>query len=672
MLLKSLHFPATKTRRAFSTLPSLLNLCTQPKTLHQLHARYILHDLHQDPYLSSQLIHRYADLGLPSLSRQVLNSIAHPTPLHYTPILRALSNSGEFESTLLVYDEMVMKGMYPDGDTYPFVLRSCSRFSDARIGARVHGHVVKLGFDSCDVVGYGLVDMYRNYGDFENEGKVFDEMPLCRFDSVTVVNLLRLSVDLNSLKAGKAVHCVAVVTNLCGDLSVNTALLSMYAKLGELDSAELVFDEMPERDCVVWNIMISAYSRNGKPKESLELLRFMGRSGVGADLFTAIPAISSIARLRATELGRQMHAHVIRNGSDYQVSVHNSLIDMYCECNRLSSARKIFDLVTDKTLVSWSAMIKGYATHDQSLEALTLFSEMKCDGVGVDFITVINILPACVSLGALENVKYFHGYSMKLSLNSLSSVNTAFLVSYAKCGCIEMARKLFDEENINEKDVITWNSMIGAYAKHGDWYGSFELYNQMKELSIKPDQVTFLGLLTACVNAGLVQEGKKCFKEMIDIYGYKPSQEHYACMADLLGRAGQVNEASELIKSMPFKPDARVWGPLLSACKLHSDTGVADFAAEKLITIEPNNAGNLILLANIKAAAGKWDEVAKIRRSLRDMGLKKTPGCSWVEINGRRHEFRVADRSHPRSDGIYAMLRNLELESKEANIQRNV
>ncbi|XP_050369832.1 pentatricopeptide repeat-containing protein At1g08070, chloroplastic-like [Argentina anserina] len=670
MILNPPHFPATKTRQPFSTLSSLLNLCTKPKTLLQLHARYVLYGRHQDPCLSSLLIHRYAALGLPSLSLNVFNSILSPTRLHYNAILTTLAES---ESTITFYNEMVMKGMYPDEGTYPYVLGSCSRFlDDSRMKARVHGHVVKLGLDSCDVVGRALADMYGNSGEFENEGKVCDEMPHCGFKSGDLVKWLRSSVDLKSLRVGKAVHCVAVVTNLCGDLSVNTALLSMYAKLGELECAKLVFDEMPERDCVVWNIMISGYSRNGRPEEALELLRFMVRSGVRADMFSAIPAISSIARLRASELGREMHAHVIRNGSDYQVSVHNSLIDMYCECNRVSCGRRIFDMVKDKTVVSWSAMIKGYVTHERSLDALALFSEMKSDGVGVDFITIINILPACVDLGALENVKYFHGYSMKLSLNALSSISTAFLVSYAKCGCIEMARKLFDEENINEKDVITWNSMIGAYAKHGDWYRSFELYKQMKGLYIKPDQVTFLGLLTACVNAGLVQEGKKCFKEMIDIYGYKPSQEHYACMADLLGRAGEVNEASELIKSMPFKPDARVWGPLLSACKLHSDTGVADFAAEKLITMEPENAGNLILLANIKAAAGKWDEVANIRRSLRDMGLKKTPGCSWVEINGRRHEFRVADRSHPRSEGIYAMLRNLELESKEANIQIHV
>lgn len=601
--------------------------------------------------------------------------------------------------TLLVYQEMVTKAMYPDEDTYPFVLRSCCSLEGVGNAKRIHGHVVKLGLDSYGLVDTALAEIYRKFGDFEFEEELIYGKSVCSLDhwnslisvatqnenaeesfalfermrmekvepnSATVINLLRSSVDLNSLKAGKLVHCLAIMSNLCKDLSVNTALLSMYAKLGALKHAKLLFEKMPEKDCVVWNIMISANSRNGYPQESHGLLRRMSRFGVRADLFTAIPAISSITQLKSIELGKQMHAHVIRNGSDYQVSVHNSLIDMYCECNQLCSARKIFDLVPNKTQVSWSAMIKGYVTHDQSLDALSLFTHMKSDGIRVDFITVINVLPACVNIGALENLKYLHEHSIKLGLNSLSSLNTAILISYAKFGCIEMARKLFDEEKCNYKDVITWNSMISAYSKHGNCNQCFELYNQMKQANMKPDQVTFLGLLTACVNSGLVKEGKELFKEMMEKYCFQPNQEHYACMVDLLGRAGHIEEARELVKTMPFEPDARVWGPLLSACKMHSETGVAEFAAEKLITMEPKNAGNYILLSNIYAAAGKWDGVRKMRCVLRDRGLKKTPGCSWLEINGHVHEFRVADQSHPRSNDIYTILGNLEVEIKEA------
>ncbi|KAJ4845250.1 hypothetical protein Tsubulata_037522 [Turnera subulata] len=236
---------------------------------------------------------------------------------------------------------------------------------------------------------------------------------------------------------------------------------------------------------------------------------------------------------------------------------------------------------------------------------------------------------------------------------------------YAKCGWIETAKKLFEEEKAS-KDIVTWNSMINAYAQHGEWCQCFKLYGQMKQLNLEPDGITFLGLLTSCVNSGLVEEGWEIFKEMTETYSCQPSQEHYACMVDLLGRAGHVNEARELVRSMPIKPDTRVWGPLLSASKMHSQTKIAEFAAENLLIMEPRNAGNYILLSNIYAAAGKWDGVAKMRSFLRDRGLKKTPGCSWIEMNGCMHEFRVADKSHPQADHIHAILRNIELEIQDA------
>ncbi|KAJ1437018.1 Tetratricopeptide-like helical domain superfamily [Sesbania bispinosa] len=543
---------------------------------------------------------------------------------------------------------MVEKSMYPDEESYSSVLRSCFSVSHEQ-GKIVHGQIVKLGMDAFDLVGNTLTEMMRK----EN----------IQPNSITVINLLRAIVDLNSLKIGQALHSLVVVSNLCEELTVNTALLSMYVKLGSLEDARLLFEKMPKKDLVVWNILISAYAGNGYPKESLELVYCMVRSGIRPDLFTAIPAISSITQLKYAEWGKQMHAHVIRNGSDYQVSIHNALIDMYSACNSLNSAQKIFGSIMDKTVVSWSAMIKGHAMHDQCLEALSLFVEMKLSGIRVDFIIVINILPAFAKIGALHYVRYLHGYSLKASLDSLKSLKTSFLSSYAKCGCIEMARKLFDEDKSSHKDIIAWNSMISAYSKHGEWSQCFQLYNQMKLSNVIPDQVTFLGLLTACVNSGLVNKGKEIFKEMVEIYGHQPSKEHNACMVDLLGRAGQIDEASKIIETVPLNSDARVYGPLLSACKIHSDTRLAEFAAQKLINMEPKNAGNYVLLSNIYAAAGKWDKVAKMRSFLRDKGLKKTPGCSWLELNGQVHEFRVADQSHPRSEDIYSVLKVLELEA---------
>lgn len=560
---------------------------------------------------------------------------------------------------------MVLKSTYPEECVYPFVQSSCNQLLDDKIGKKIRGYLIKLGFDCYDLVGSDLA--YSANDDHEQGFQKLNRMRMGRFDpdSVDLICMLRSSVDLKSLKAGRCAHCLVFVSSLCEDMAVSTALLIMYSKLGSIEDARLVFDKMPEKDCFVWNVMISGYSRHGLRKECLQLLMEMVRSGVRADLCTAIPAISSIGELRSLRWGKQMHAHVIRNGSDYQVSVHNSLIGMYCSCNCLEKAQRVFDSLTNKTVVSWSAMIKGYVNLEQFHNALSLFTKMKLDGFGIDSVTVINILPACEKIGALEQVKNLHGCSIKCALDSFVSVNTALLISYAKCGCIEMARKLFDEEEMDNKDIITWNSMISAYSKHKDWFHCRELFNQMKQSKVKPDHVTFLGLLTSCVNSGFVEEGRECFKEMIETYLCQPHQEHYASMVDLLGRAGHVKEASELINTMPFKPDARVWGPLLSACKMHNETKLAELAAERLIDLEPKNAGNYVLLSNIYAAAGKWDGVAKMRVFLRDRGLKKVPGCSWLEISGKVHEFRVADRSHLKSDDIYTTLENLELEIKE-------
>ncbi|XP_021753145.1 putative pentatricopeptide repeat-containing protein At3g01580 [Chenopodium quinoa] len=691
-------FQKTQNYHPFSTLSSLLNLCDKPQLLKQFHARLILHGHHQNLSLTSNLIESYANLGLNSLCFHVFNSISNPSWEIYNRVLRILAKSGEFKETLLLYDKMVSNSMYPDEFSYPFVLRSCKHVLDGDYGRRVHGHLVKLGFDVNEGLRVGLAEFYGELGEFENARQMFDEMPVRRLDywnsliveslqngnvreifgvfrqmikeniwpnSVCLVNLLRASTELNSLKIGVLVHGLIVVSGLSEDVSVCTALITMYSRIGNLKNAYLVFKMMPDKDRVVWNLMISAYFRSGQPRKSLELLVKMSNEGIRMDLYTALAAILSTGELKLLEWGKQIHAHGIRNGLNHQVSVQNSLIDMYSKCDSVEAARKVFNLVIEKTEVSWSSMIKGFVIHERYFDALSLFARMKCDGFLVDSAAIVSILPACVNAGALEQLKYIHGCTIKYGLLSIPSVNTELLASYAKCGCIDMARRLFNEEEIDNKDTITWNSLISAYSKHGEWQQCFDLYEQMKRSYFRPDSITFLGLLTACVNSGHVNEGWKIFKEMTETFGFQPSQEHYACMVDLLGKAGHIDKAKELINSMPIKADARVWGPLLSACKMHSETEVAELAAEKLIEIEPTNAGNYVLMSNIYAASGKWDKVAKMRSFLKNKGLKKTPGCSWLEVNGKVHEFRVADRSHPRSNEIYKALQYIELEIED-------
>ncbi|KAJ0975693.1 hypothetical protein J5N97_017658 [Dioscorea zingiberensis] len=657
-----------------SSIPSsILNLCNNTQVLSQIHSRFIIHGLHQNPSLSSLLIDRYAHLSRLDLSIKLFESLTSPTALSYHAILRNLCLNGEYHSALVVYRRMVAQSLFPDESVSALVIKACLHVSRLLGCLQAHCHVLKLGLDCFAVVGNALVEMYGKLCEIGDARRVFDLMPRknlaswnaiisvvcesgysiesCRLfkrlrfeglepDFVTIVNLLRLCVDLNSLLMGKSVHWLAILCNLTGELWVSTALLMMYCKLGDLETARRLFDWIQDKDCAVWNILISGYSKNGYPGLALELLGEMGKSGLRTDLFTAIASIAAVAELKSLRWAKEIHGHVIRNGVDYQVSVHNSLIEMYWKCKSPEIARRIFDSLGNKSSVSWSSMIKCYVNNGFDSESVLLFNEMKKNGVRPDAITLINVLPAFVNSSALEQVENSHGYSIKQGLNSSVSFMTSLLVSYAKCGCIEMAQKLFDEEEIDRRDVVLWNSMIGAYSKHGSWDQCFKLYNQMRDLALRPDPVTFLGLLTACVNSGKVKEGQKCFSEMVDIYGYQPDQEHYASMVDLLGRSGQLEEARKLIEKMPLKPDVRVWGPLLSACKLHSETELAEFAAEKIIAMEPHNAGNYVLLSNIYAAAGKWDGVARMRSFLRGGSLKKTPGISWLDINGQVYQFK--------------------------------
>ncbi|KAG9439363.1 hypothetical protein H6P81_019528 [Aristolochia fimbriata] len=678
-----------------NSLSSLLDLCSNIEYLQQNHARFVLHGLHQNSNLSSKLIECYASLGHVSYSERVFGSVTHPDAHLYNAMIRTLSGSGKPEKTLSTYHQMLAEFLCPDEFTYPFVFKSCSDLMSLEDGKRVHCHVIKRGFESNVEVGTAVAEMYVNCSEMESALRAAEGMserglgvwnllisgychnghPLQGFfmlwrmrleglepNSVSVVSLLRSSIELKWLDAGRFLHVLIIVYDLQRDLSVSTALLTMYSKLSCLDMARLVFEKIQEKDPVVWNLMISAYSQGGYPRKALQLVFEMGKLGVRSDLFTVIPSVSAATALKSVELGKQIHAHAARNGLDYQVSVHNSFIDMYSKCGNLDMAEKIFESLLNKTVVSWSSMIKAYAIHDRCTDALSLYERMKMERQKLDQITVINILPACVHVGALGQVKSLHVYSVKHGLILITSVLTALLVSYAKCGCIEMAQKLFDEGV--DRDIVSWNSMISAYAKHGDWLRCFGLFSQMKESKVRPDEITFVGLLTACVNSGLVKEGWECFNEMANVHGYKPNQEHYACMVNLLGRTGQLEDAMNLIETMPLKPDVQIWGPLLSACKMHSDTRLAEFAAKRLIEMEPMNAGNYVILSNIYAATGKWDGVAKMRAHIRDRGLKKVPGCSWLEISGLMHEFRVADRSHPRSPEIYALLKNLEEESK--------
>lgn len=331
-----------------------------------------------------------------------------------------------------------------------------------------------------------------------------------------------------------------------------------------------------------------------------------------------------------------------------------AMLTCYAKHGQIAAARELFDEFREKDVVCWNVMIDGYTQHGFPNEALALFRRMLKTKVRPNEVTAVAALSACGQIGALESGRWIHSYIENLGIKLNVQVGTALIDMYSKCGSLEDARLIFDK--VNDKDVVAWNSMIVGYAMHGFTIDAIRLFNEMLRIGLKPTDITFIGILNACAHAGLVDEGWRFFNSMKDEHAIEPKVEHYGCMVNLLGRCGQVEEANKLIKNMKVQPDSVMWGTLLGACSLHGNIDLGEEIAEYLVSQNLANSGTYILLSNIYAAKGNWDGVAKVRTLMKDSGVQKEPGCSSIEVNNKVHEFLAGDLRHPKSKDIYMML----------------
>ncbi|KAL6008134.1 hypothetical protein ACLOJK_033640 [Asimina triloba] len=342
----------------------------------------------------------------------------------------------------------------------------------------------------------------------------------------------------------------------------------------------------------------------------------------------------------------------------------------YSKIGKHEDARLIFDQMHEKDLVSWSAMIAGYAESNHLNEALELFKEMQIYGIRPDQITMLSVISACAHLGALEQAKWIHTFVDKNGFGDILSVNNALIDMYAKCGSLDRARQVFDD--MPQRNVISWTSMITALAMHGNGAPALLLFEQMKMTGgVEPNWVTFVGLLYACSHAGLVDEGRRIFISMIKEYNITPKQEHYGCMVDLLGRANLLDEAAKLVEEMPFEPNVVVWGSLLGACRIHGNVELGELSARRLLELDPSHDGAHVLLSNIYAKANRWRDVREVRRLMKNKGITKETGHSWIELNNEMHEFCVGDQKHSRINEINNKLNEIVRELKSVGYAPN-
>ncbi|URD90863.1 Pentatricopeptide repeat-containing protein [Musa troglodytarum] len=361
--------------------------------------------------------------------------------------------------------------------------------------------------------------------------------------------------------------------------------------------------------------------------------------------------------------GREIHSQLIASGFGSNVFAMTAVVNMYAKCRRIEEARRMFDRMPERDLVAWNAivagnaMILGYAQNDRVEDALRLFNKMQRETVMPDSFTMVSVIPVLADISVLKQAKWIHGFAIRLCLDKNIFVMTALVDLYAKCGSVRVARRLFDA--MEERHVTTWNAMIDGYGTNGFGKSAIDLFEQMKRSSVKPNDITFLSVLSACGHSGLVQEGKKYFAGMKEDYGLEPNMDHYGCMVDLLGRAGRLHEAWDFIQKMPISPGISVYGAMLGACKIHKNVKLGEEAAQRLFELEPDEGGYHVLLANIYAAASMWEDVARVRTMMEKKGLQKTPGYSSIDLKNEMHTFYSGSTDHPQSQKIYTRLARL-------------
>lgn len=469
-------------------------------------------------------------------------------------------------------------------------------------------------------------------------------------DHYTYPFVLKACASVPGLDEGGSVHGSALKEGFVEDSFVVNGLINFYCKRGEIASARKLFDGSRFKDSVSWNSLMAGYVDRGDASEARKLFDAMPER----DAFSWTILIDGYGK-KSGDVGRARELFDEMPNKD--IACRNSMIDGYVGVGMISAARKLFDEMPQRNVVSWSILIHGYVRCGYPKQALELFQRMLVEGVRADQVCAVGVISACSQLGVLDQGRWIHSYLKKNSRLLDVVTETALVDMYMRCGDLRRARLMFD--HMPKRSVVTWNVSMVGLGIHGFGAEALGLFHQMDKEGAPMDDLTFVAVLTACAHAGLVDEGWCIFERMKSNFGIKPKAEHYGCLVDLLGRAGQLHEARRVIETMPVEPTANIWGSLLAACRVHQCTELAEVAVKQLMKAGADDGGVYVLISNIYAAEGKWNEASLVRRLMSCRGMKKEIGRSAVEVDGCVHEFANGDASHPCKEKVHAVLCNL-------------
>lgn len=671
----------------------LLQRCVKAKDLvvgRQVYDHILRCGVKPNVYISNTLLKLYTHCGDVAGARQIFDKFTNKTLVSWNVMIAGYAHHGRTREAFTLFGHMQQGGLAPDKITCISILTACSNPAVLKLGREVHARIIKAGLATDTEVGNALISMYAKCGSTQDARQVFDEMGSpdvvswtsligayaeggcggksleiyqrmlqegVQPSTITYMNALNACGNIKALEQGKQVHAHIVNSGYQSDVRVGTALVRMYTKCGAATHARQVFEKLPHRDVIAWNTMIGGLGESGQCEEAYRIFCKMLQEGILPDRTTYTSIVSACARPAGLTRGKEIHARAVEAGLLSDVRVGNALINMYSKAGGLKDARQVFDRMLKRDVVSWTTMIGGYAESNQAVGSFTTYKQMLQEGVVPNKVTYVCVLKACASPLALEWGREVHEQVVKAGVLADLAVANALVSMYFRCGSIGDACRVF--HNMTTRDAISWNAMIGGLAQNGRGLDALRKFEEMKTEGIRPNAASFVSVLSACRHAGLVEEGRRQLSSMCKDYGIVASEKHYGCMVDILGRAGLLKEAEDVILTMPLKPSASMWGALLAACRIYSNVEVAERAAEHCLKLEPQNAGVYVSLSDVYAAAGMWVDAAKVRRIMKGKGIEKEPGRSWIEVDGAIHSFIAKDRSHPRAPEIYAELEGL-------------
>lgn len=678
---------------------SVLSACKKIESLEigeQLHGLVLKLGFSSDTYVCNALVSLYFHLGNLISAEHIFSNMSHRDAVTYNTLINGLSQCGYGEKAMGLFKRMQLDGLEPDANTLASLVVACSADGTLFTGQQLHAYTTKLGFASNDKIEGALLNLYAKCSDIEtalkyfletevenvvlwnvmlvaygllddlrNSFRIFRQMQLEEIvpNQYTYPSILKTCIRLGDLELGEQIHCQIVKTSFQHNAYVCSVLIDMYSKLGKLDTARDILVRFAGKDVVSWTTMIAGYTQYNLNDKALTTFRQMLDLGIRSDEVGFTNAISACAGLQSLKEGQQIHAQSCVSGFSSDLPLQNSLVTLYSRCGKVEEAYLAFEQTEAGDNIAWNALISGFQQSGNNEEALGVFVRMNREGIDSNNFTFGSAVKAASETANMKQGKQVHAVITKTGYDSETEVCNALISMYAKCGIISDAKKQFLE--LSMKNEVSWNAIINAYSKHGFGSEALDLFDQMIHSNVRPNHVTLVGVLSACSHIGLVDKGIEYFESMNNKYGLAPKPEHYVCVVDMLTRAGLLSRAKEFIQEMPIEPDALVWRTLLSACVVHKNLEIGEFAAHHLVELEPEDSATYVLLSNLYAVCRKWDARDRTRQKMKEKGVKKEPGQSWIEVRNSIHSFYVGDQNHPLSDEIQEYFQDLTRQASE-------